>query len=107
MAAKTSPPSRRKLIKGNALRVFRRKRADMDQGVLRKIKEIIFNHPFLRKQLGIKEKNQEPSSQAHQADDHGQVTIDKAHNMEVLSKLMAINPESQTAIKQAMKQNKD
>lgn len=103
MAEQKPPSSKRKLIKGNALRIFKRKRADMDQGLLKKIRDTILASPLLRKQFGVEAKAvQKSSKQSPEA-----VAVNKAHNMEVLAKLMAIKPESRGQIKEAIKESED
>lgn len=106
MAEQKPPSSKRTLIKGNALRIFKRKQADMDQGLLKKIRDTIFGNPFLRKQFGIAEEGRQ-SVQKDSKQDAEAIAVNKAHNMEVLAKLMAIKPESRGQIKEAIKESED
>lgn len=104
MAEQKPPSSKRKLIKGNALRIFKRKQADIDQGLLKKIRDTIFANPFLRKQFGVEEA---PAQEKRSKQETEAVVVNKAHNMEVLAKLMAIKPESRGQIKDAIKESED
>lgn len=117
---------KRQKILEMALAQLRKSRAAMDPRVLSKIRRIVASSPAIMKKLGLTE-TLEPDgdmplsgkSTAAEVEKpvkakipvkparEGYETIDQAKNMEVIAKLMALNPQGRDKIKSAIKKAVD
>lgn len=125
---------KRQKILDMAFAQLRKSRAAMDPQVLSKIRRIVAGSPELMKKLGLTEKltpkrdesmplskkvdmrkrQEEPivepkidNAVKPKIRDDGYEEVDQAKNMEVMAKLMALNPEGRDLIKAAIKKASD
>jgi len=124
----TKITAKRKLLLDNALRLMRRKRNTMEQdtpGMLDQIKSIVVKNPKVATALGFKEQGEQKKEQEKmtapapappptptQTQNTAKVekkaeTIDQAHNMEVLAKLMTLKPDGRDNIKKLLQDTQD
>lgn len=121
--AKRPMTAKRQKILDKALAQLRKSRGEMDPKILNKIRRIIAGSPDIMKSLGVtdelkpKEKaskaaakpkaQPKPTVKKKQASGEGYEAVDQAKNMEVMAKLMALNPNNKEMIKSAIKKAED
>ena len=96
---------KRKLILDNALRIMRRKRETMDKSVLSVIKGMVTSNPALSKALGYEDKEEPKQDKQVVSEQKQSETVDQGHNMEVLAKLMELDPRSKDKVKAVIKES--
>jgi plasmid maintenance system antidote protein VapI len=113
---------KRQKILDKALTAMRKARGQMDPDVINKIRRMIASSPEIMKKLNVendlkpKEKSLETSRQhieeaalkrhSIQKVDRNE-TIDQKKNMEVMAKLLALNPQARDRIIETIKKAKD
>lgn len=93
--------AKRQKILEQALAQLRKTRAGMDPKVLNRIRRIIAGSPELMKGFGVEQVPELEPVKASAAPDREM--IDQAKTMEVMAKLMALNPDGKEKIKSAIK----
>lgn len=96
---------KRKLILENALRIMRRKRESMDKSLLSAIKDMVTSNPALSKALGYEAKAEAKQAKPATTEQKQEEIVDQGHNMEVLAKLMELNPQSKDQVKAVIKKS--
>ena len=96
---------KRKLILDNALRIMRRKRETMDKSVLSVIKDMVTSNPALSKALGYEAKEEPKPQKPAVSTNKKEEIVDQGHNMEVLAKLMELDPRSKDKVKAVIKES--
>ena len=96
---------KRKLILDNALRIMRRKREIMDKSVLSVIKDMVTSNPALSKALGYEAKEKPKPAKPAVSKLKQPEIVDQGHNMEVLAKLMELDPQSKDKVKEVIKKS--
>ena len=101
---------KRQIIVENALRIMRRKRDSMDKSVLSAIKDLVMSNPAMQKALGYQvdksspQKLSQPQSKKTIPQPRTE-EVDQGHHMEVLAKLMALDPKGKEKVKNVIKRS--
>lgn len=105
--------SQREKIVNDALAELRKVQGKMNPKFLKKIRDLVKNSPALIEKLGLK-KSEIPQSKAQVAKPpvkhekpSGYEKIDQAKNMDVVSKLLELNPDKKEMIKKLLSQKRD
>ena len=105
------PSKKRQMILDNALRIMRRKRETMDKSVLSMIKDMVTSNPALSKALGYEMDKDMPLSKKPKQEKPvapekvQEEMVDQGNNMEVLAKLMQLNPQGKDKVKAVIKKS--
>lgn len=115
---------KRQEILDMAFAQLKKSRASLDPGLINKIRRMIAGNPAMMKALGLSDsltpdpvvttKKEPPLTKALEnkpvplgQEKGGYEKIDQAKNMEVMAKLMALNPQGRDKIKSAIKKATD